>query len=223
MRDKVGMCSDDINRLSSFAKTEPQAAFSALTHGLMSHWTYLLCCTDGTSSPFQPLDQSIHSQFIPTLTGRPMPNEDERALLALPARFGGLGITNPTSESAVYSHSCELSGPLNNLIMQQSADFGSARDQQKQIKSSLKGTQRANQSSEAADLNSHLPLNLQRAVDLASEKDASSWVTALPLSFHGLVLHKGMFHDTLYLFTIGPLPICQPSVFVDLISPLSML
>ena len=58
-----------------------------------------------------------------------MPNEDERALLALPARFGGLGITNPTSQRAAYSHSCELSRPLINLIMQQLADFGSARDQ----------------------------------------------------------------------------------------------
>ena len=128
-----------------------------------------------------------------------MPNDDERTLLALPARFGGLGINNPTSQQAAYSHSCELSGPLINLIMQQSADFGGARDQQKQIKSSLKETQRANQSSEAADLKSRLPLNLQRAVDLASEKGASSWVTALPLSSHGLVLHKGMFRDALCL------------------------
>ena len=128
-----------------------------------------------------------------------MPNDDERALLALPARFGGLGINNPTSQQAAYSHSCELSGPLINLIMQQSADFGGARNQQKQIKSSLKETQRANQSSEAADHKSRLPLNLQRAVDLASEKGASSWVTALPLSSHGLVLHKGMFRDALCL------------------------
>ena len=199
MRDKVGMWSDGINCLSSFAKTEPQAAFSALTHGLMSHWTYLLRCTDGTSSLFQPLEQSIHSQFIPTLTGRPMPNEDEHALLALPARFGDLGINNPMSQRAAYSHSCELSRPLINLIMQQSADFGNARDQQKQIKSSLKGTQRADQSSEAADLKLRLPLNLQRAVDLASEKGASGWVTALPLLSHGLVLHKGMFRDALCL------------------------
>ena len=183
VRDKVGMWSDEI---------ETQAAFSALTHGLMSRWTYLLRCTDGTSSPFQPLEQSIHSQFIPT------PNEDER-LLALPARFGGLGITNPTSQQAAYSHSRELSRPLINLIMQQSADLGNARDQQKQTKSSLKGTQRGDQSSEAADLKSCLPLNLQRAVDLASEKGASSWVTALPLSSHGLVLHKGMFRDALCL------------------------
>ena len=143
-----------------------------------------------------------------------MPNEDERALLALPARFGGLGINNPTSHRAAYSHSCELSRPLINIIMQQSADFGNARDQQKQIKSSLKGTQRVDQSSEAADLKSRLPLNLQRAVDLASEKGASSSVIALPLLSHGLVLlhTKECFVLLSVSVTIGPLPIFQPSV-----------
>ena len=115
--------------------------------------------------------------------------------------------------------------PLINIIMQQLADFGNARDQQKQIKSSLKGTQRVDQSSEAADLKSRLPLNLQRAVDLASEKGASSSVIALPLLFHGLVLlhTKECFVSLSVSVTIGPLPICQPSVLVDLISPLSML
>ncbi|XP_064397778.1 uncharacterized protein LOC135344497 [Halichondria panicea] len=36
-------------------------------------------------------------------------------------------------------------------------------------------------------------------MDLASEKGASSWLTALPLSEHGFTLHKGAFQDALAL------------------------
>ena len=125
------MWSNEIDRLSLFEKTEPHAAFAALTHRLMSRWTYLLCCTEGISPLLQPLEQNILSQFIPSLTGRPEPNEDERALLALPARLGGLEITNPTSSLAAYSQSCALSGPLIDLILKQSTDLGCAREQQK--------------------------------------------------------------------------------------------
>ncbi len=49
------------------------------------------------------------------------------------------------------------------------------------------------------ELNQLLPDTLQRAMDLASEKGASSWLTALPLSEHGFTLHKGAFQDALAL------------------------
>ena len=53
--------------------------------------------------------------------------------------------------------------------------------------------------SKATELNQLLPDTLQRAMDLASEKGASSWLTALPLSEHGFTLHKGAFQDALAL------------------------
>ena len=53
--------------------------------------------------------------------------------------------------------------------------------------------------SKAMELNQLLPDTLQRAMDLASEKGASSWLTALPLSEHGFTLHKGAFQDALAL------------------------
>ena len=44
-----------------------------------------------------------------------------------------------------------------------------------------------------------LPAAQSRSLTLASEKGASSWVTALPLSCHGFVLHKAAFRDALCL------------------------
>ena len=43
------------------------------------------------------------------------------------------------------------------------------------------------------------PPVLQRAMDLAREKGASCWLTALPIMEHGFSLHKGAFRDALSL------------------------
>ena len=48
----------------------------------------------GISSLLKPLEAVISSKFIPALTGR-FVSSDERALLALPIRMGGLGIIDP--------------------------------------------------------------------------------------------------------------------------------
>ena len=52
---------------------------------------------------------------------------------------------------------------------------------------------------EADDLHSQLPPQLQKAVDLAQEKGASIWLTALPLKEHGFTLHRAAFHDAMAL------------------------
>ena len=51
----------------------------------------------------QPLENTIALKFIPSLTGRKDCSEIERELFALPARLGGLGLSNPTV-SAVQQH-----------------------------------------------------------------------------------------------------------------------
>ena len=51
----------------------------------------------------------------------------------------------------------------------------------------------------AAEVKARLPSHLQRAVDVSSEKRASSWLSALPIAEHGFALHKGAFKDALCL------------------------
>ena len=43
------------------------------------------------------------------------------------------------------------------------------------------------------------PTSLRRAIELASEKGASSWLTVLPWQEHGFALHKTTFHDAVAL------------------------
>ncbi len=60
--------------------------------------------------------------------------------------------------------------------------------------------QRREQATEAAqNLKEDLPHTLKRAMKLAQEKGASSWLTALPIEEFGFTLHKRAFQDALAL------------------------
>ena len=71
----------------------------------------------------EPLERAITDVLIPSLTEHNC-SVAERKLLALPARMGGLGMTNP-SESAEsdYSASIRMSAPLVDKIIAQSHGF----------------------------------------------------------------------------------------------------
>ena len=69
---------------------------------------------------------------------------------------------------------------------------------------------RSNTLSTASDLRPQLCDHLKRAMGLASEKGASSWLTALPLTEHSFSLHKGAFRDALAL-RYGWLPSQTPA------------
>ena len=97
VRAKVDSWVTLVHNLSLIAKTQPHAAYSALTHGLSSKWTYLCCTIPNIGDLLKPLDHILRTELIPALTGRPPPSDLECALFALPARMGGLGIPMPTN------------------------------------------------------------------------------------------------------------------------------
>jgi len=66
-------------------------------------------------------------------------------------------------------------------------------------KQEIKQSKSINFSAISKELLSKLSPSLQKAVSLAQEKDASSWLTALPVQEHGFSLHKTAFHDALAL------------------------
>ena len=234
VKSKVNECISNIQCLATIAVTQPHAAFSALTHGLTSRWTYLsrtipdigpllrplddtlhsvllpalmgrpppsdLECTD-IGPLLRPLDDTLHSVLLPALTGRPPPSDLECTLFALPARLGGLGIGIP-SRSAIR----ELHSPL--LVTSTLCDHILAQDheyeyeiivKQLEAKALVHQENYAKTSADAEEIHKLLPTSLWRSVDLAKEKGASTWLTALPSVEHGFTLHKGAFRDALAL------------------------
>ena len=70
-----------------------------------------------TGYHLQKLEDIVRCELIPNLTGRPPPNDSERLLMALPARLGGLGITNPSLHSdREFSASLKVISPLKKHI-----------------------------------------------------------------------------------------------------------
>jgi len=66
-------------------------------------------------------------------------------------------------------------------------------------KKEIKQSRTVNLSTLSKELLSKLNVSPQKAVQLALEKGASSWLTTLPVKEHGFSLHKTVFHDALLL------------------------
>ena len=139
--------------------------------------------------------------LFPALTGRPPPNDLECDLFALPARLGGLGIRIPSrNDDRELQSSLLITSPLMDHILKQDKEYGSDIIADQLQNKSIISKRNKDRSIEEADiLYSHLPDQLQRAVDLAKEKGASTWLTVLPLTEHGFSLHRSAFQDALAL------------------------
>ena len=166
----------------------------------------------GTSDLFQPLEQTIRADFIRALLKRKV-NDMERDMLSLPARMGGMGIYKPAEECHISNINSEyISAPLVRLIQRQTFDFEPRElaDQMKVLRAEVDKESDTRFKSKLEAILLAAPPELKQAVKAASEKGASSWVTASSSYDHGTVLHKGEFVDACYIrygWTLLDLPV----------------
>ena len=140
------------------------------------------------------------------LTNRPPTDEFERKLHSLPPRLGGLGITEPTTLKKEYSYSVKVTAPIVDLIKSKTDNAGSngrlsststVVTEPRLLKREVVREKAKDVQTEAQELSNQLTEPLKRAMLLAQERGASSWLTALPLQDQGFNLHKGAFRDAL--------------------------
>ena len=199
--EKVSQWREELTLLADIAKSQPHAAYAAFTHGYVHKFSYLCRTVPDMDHPLQLLEDHICSHLIPSLTGRGPPSDSVRELLSLPARHGGLGLVNPAKTShSQYQASTSISEPLKNLILAQNLEYPfDCIDAQIKAKSEAHKLNRDNAKDLATALRGTLSCTLQRAMDHAHEKGASSWLTSLPLEEFGFTLHKGAFRDAIAL------------------------
>ena len=119
-KTKVSNWKNELIRLCDIATSQPYAAYAAFTHGLVHRWTFLARTIEGIAHLFQPLEDIILHKFIPALTGRSGISEEERNLMALPVRLGGLGIANPVQQAPHhYQASKMITSTLTSQIQKQ--------------------------------------------------------------------------------------------------------
>ena len=226
MQQKVATWIDELERLSSIAITQPHAAFAAFTHGLTSRLTYLARTTPNIEELSKPLEETIRKDFLPNLTGRNAFNDTERDLLELPAlALVGLAFLIQVKRVHYTTLTCEtIIAPLVCLILDQTGAYAPEvkADQTRRRKNARK-FHRQLEARTANDLKETLPTKLQKALTIRSEKGASSWLSALPITEHGFALHKGAFRDVLCLrYMGGDHHIYPPTVSVASTLPLNM-
>ena len=69
-----------------------------------------------------PLEEAIRVNLIPALCGKDV-NDLERRIIALPYRYGGLGMQNPVSTAdREFQTSSQITSQLTDLICQQNND-----------------------------------------------------------------------------------------------------
>ena len=156
------------------------------------------CCPD-LGDKLQPIEEALRFKLLPAITGRSNISDAERRVFALPARDGGLGIPIPTEAAAEqYSASRSITESLVALCTGQNTEpLPNIYMAQEELKGETKKRRRENQRETSTTLKNLMPPTLQKAVELASEKGASTWLTTLPIRAHGFSLHKQAFRDAL--------------------------
>ena len=96
---KVEDWAAQVVQLAEFAKSQPQASYAAFIFGLRHTWTYFQRTLPDVDELVEPLKRPVADSLIPSITNHNCSNE-ERNLLSLPVRFGGMGITNPKEDAA---------------------------------------------------------------------------------------------------------------------------
>jgi len=177
--------------LAEIARTQPQAAHAAFTHGLRSRWSFGQRTLEGLGAHMQPMEDAIRRKFLPKLFGEEKLDlsDDQRALLALPARLGGMGIDNPAADApSKYADSQEFTGPMVQLLKRSEREYLVDEDRQRAAVKAIQGRRQGRQQADAEALRDRAPADIARAIVLAQEKGASAVLTTLPLAEYGFAI-----------------------------------
>ena len=207
VKKKVESWCRDVDELSQIAVEDPQVAYSAYTKGLAHRWKFVQRTISDIGHIFEPLESKIKQLFIPNLIGRQI-SDKERALFALPLRFGGLGIQDPMQTAdKEFEASVLLTEELSDLILKQDHDLTKLqRGSVIEKKKNLKLKKELEYFRTFADIKSQFSEEQQKFLVLAKEKGSYVWLSALPLQRLGYVLNKEGFRDAIRLRYNWPIP-----------------
>lgn len=109
--------------MAEIEKDEPQIACSAFTKGMCHRWVYVQRTINGIDHLFKPLEHAIRTLFIPAILGRQI--SEDRKIIALPLRFRGLGIQDPTDTcTREYEALVSIADELIQMILDQNQNIG---------------------------------------------------------------------------------------------------
>ena len=148
----------------------------------------------------RPLEKSIRNTFLPALLRSRTLGDGERALLILPPRLGGMGITSPERLADEENiNSINLTRSLTEKIVAQDAHSETDQNRILEIKKNISRNRQRAQGERLEQLKNILPASTARKVNTAQETGASNWLTCLPIRAKGFSLNKQEFVDAVTL------------------------
>ena len=201
-----------ISKLVLIAESQPQLAYSAFTRSLQSQWTYFQRVTPNCGTFFDPLEDIITRQLLPTLFGCEL-STNERTLLSLPTRMSGLNILNPVVTAQLnYTTSRRLTNPIvEALTLNTDLDFDEFHHHYYTVHQEVTKERDISAENTFGDCFSGLSTAQQRAVSRAKDEKISFWLNVIPTSKHHFDLSAQEFRDALALRYKKPL-LCVPSI-----------
>ena len=197
---KVGKWIQDVEQLAKIADDEPQLAYSAFTKALSMRWCFLQRTIPDTKTYFEPLEGTIRDKLIPAIIGRRV-TDLERKIISLPVRLGGMGIQNPTlTADTEFRNSTIITQNLTTLIENQEQNLENYDEER--LMSEIKRMKTEKEEAfmeQLEEIKQVVDLKLCRSIDLACEKGAGAWLSALPLQSLSYTLNKQEFRDAICL------------------------
>ena len=196
---KVSEWIEEVKELSDIATREPQIAFAAFTYGLSKRWNYVCRTTPDISESLKRLEHSIKESFLPAIIDRAFGCDDKlREIFSLPARMGGLGVQNLAEISdAEYQYSRLVTKPLTEAIYEQASEYHENEEKLIEDKKEVSKARNDFYIEKKEVMMESLDEKQKLMIKLASEKGASSWLTALPLKEYGYILNRQEFTDAI--------------------------
>ena len=190
-----------IKVLAEIAAFEPHCAYTAFTSSIRHRYSFYLRTIPNISDQIQPLEEAIRMHLIPALTEGRHVSEDERKLLSLPPRLGGMGIVSPSQLcDQEHEFSKSATATLTNAIIDQQKNLPHGfSDSSRFARLETRKKRRHLQSELLDDLRSRMSVDKKRANEISCEMGASNWLTALPIDEKGFHLNKREFWDAINL------------------------
>ena len=191
----------DVEDLAQIAQREPQLAYSAYVYGLSKRWNYVCRTTPDVSALMRRLDFTVKEVFVPAILDRIFScTEEIHSIFALPCRLGGLSIHKLSETSDLeFEFSQMVTKDLTDAIYNQDREYTSDHVKISSVKLEVTKRRADYFQNKRTQLVETLSPSHRLQLDLASEKGASSWLTALPLQTFGYSLNKQQFTDALAL------------------------
>lgn len=198
VNDKITNWVNEITQLAEFARAQPQACYAAYTFGLKHRWTYFLRTLHDIQDLLKPLEDAISNILIPAITERTCSQLD-RDILALPARLGGMGLSNPCQDvKREHDSSIKVTAPLVERIIEQVHQLPDD-SLVKPLQQEAMNEKTKDNAERAQSIKEMASPKTQRVLELAAEKGSSMWLTVLPLQSLGFNLNKREFRDAVRL------------------------